>query len=191
MTRADDALQRLYEDTGWREDLIDSEANALLKWAENKLLAFDAQSTDAIDFETRVNTIRRVMVQIDKLVARQARMTPEERQSMLDSLAALMHVTPLQQDDLLKHGFSAQTVSDNTPMIGALTAWLDGGDLPWYDVPEQPAQWGGIIHVAAAAEAPPAPDPAAMSAILDFFNTTPTDPPPNPEDTPTDDADAP
>ncbi len=195
MTRADDALVRLYEDTGWREDLIDSEANTLLKWAENKLFAFDVQAADETDFETRVNEMRRVLTHIDKFVARNAAMTPDERQTALDNLASLMQVTPLAQEDLIKRGFSAQAVSDNAPMISALTAWLDGADLPLYETPAEKTAWGGQIDFGTqaavpAAEPPPIviTDPAAMSAILGFFTSAPPDTETTDEDEDIDDA---
>ena len=171
MSNADDALQRLYEDTSWREDLIDSEANALLQWAESKLIAPSAHAaseSDAIDFAARVDEIRHIMRQIDKFVARRDHMPPDEQQLALDDMAAIMQVTPLTITDLDKRGFSAQAVRDHVPMINALTAWLDGGDLPLYTEPEAPI-------IAQAATPDPEPqvitDATSLSAILGFFNS--------------------
>ncbi|MFN8531600.1 MAG: hypothetical protein U0670_23595 [Anaerolineae bacterium] len=190
MTRIEDAIQQISEDIGWREDLIDSEADAVMKWVESKLAQADAQATTGHDFHARVQAIRDLLTHINRFVGKRPALTPEEQQSMLDRMADSAQVMPIKTSDLDTKGFSAQAAGaevDNLPLIGALTTWLDGGELPTAPVDDGRADTG-LEAQAAPAEPPPAAppvpppppaDPAALSAILGFFNTAPTDPPPD------------
>lgn len=203
MTSAEDALQRLYEDTGWREDLTDIEADALLKWAENRLTGVSAQSADSSDdFERRVDAVRRTLTTINKFVGRRANLTPEEQQTALDEAAALMNVTSIKPEQVVTQGFRSQAVDDNLPIIGAITTWLEGGELPTDPIDDARALTGiepesvdvlaemqeqmrGVAQSITAPEEAPPPvqtDPAAMNAILGFFNTAPEPTPPEAED---------
>jgi hypothetical protein len=198
MTRSEDALLRLYEDTGWREDLIDSEANQLLKWAEAKLHQFDAQAqadpaASETDFERKVDDMRRVLTKINKFVGRRMNLSLEEQQTTLDEMAALSKVEPVAADDLTLRSFSAQSGDANTALLNTLTSWLDGNELTSFlsgftatdaETDENAETMrGGITTTPNEPEPPPAaPMPATdMSAFLNFFNAAPAPTPP--EDT--------
>ncbi|MDX2161738.1 MAG: hypothetical protein SF162_10465 [bacterium] len=196
MSRAETALQRLAEDTAWREDLIDSEADALMKWAESKVQQFDAESDDPLRFEAGIDSIRRTMRQINRLVGQRRALSKERQQVLLDEMAAACHVMPITPEELDATGnaspsFSAQAAPDesqaNIALIGALTTWLDGGELPSAPLDDGRAsvgedalgaldamrqQMSAVAQTVTAPEPAPAPppDPAAMNAILGFFN---------------------
>lgn len=172
MTRPEDILQRLYEDTGWREDLNDTEANQLLSWAESKLNQFDAQTATESDFEAKVENIQRVLRKINKFVGTRDSLTAEEQQSTLDEIATLSDVVGIQTSDLTPQTFSAQAAPQNTTLLRSLTEWLDTGEKPSLDniIQAQAAEPEPVIE-----EAPPKPPMQAtdMSAFMNFFNNDP------------------
>lgn len=180
MTRPEDILQRLYEDTGWREDLTDAEANQLLSWAERKLYQVDAQAAAESDFEAKVENVQRVLRKINKFVGRRGSLTAEEQQATLNEIAALSDVAGIQTSDLTPQTFSAQAAPHNTTLLRSLTEWLDTGEKPSPDslIQAQAAEPEPIIEE----EAPPKPPMQAtdMSAFMNFFTADP-EPAPAPE----------
>ena len=53
MSRAEDALMRLYESASLRDELTDEEAKQLLKWAEDEVVRLDESGADDDAFEGR------------------------------------------------------------------------------------------------------------------------------------------
>ena len=53
MSRAEDAVQRLYESADVRDELTDDEAETLLKWAEDELIRLDESGADDETFEAQ------------------------------------------------------------------------------------------------------------------------------------------
>ncbi|GEM_PF-1305631 len=99
MSRIDAVLQRITEDTGWREDLTDSEAESLIAWAKNRLARLHTQAVDEADFEQGVAKLRALLPKINRFVGARASMSPEEQQALLDTLAdatGLAHASPAQ-----------------------------------------------------------------------------------------------
>ncbi len=183
MTGSEGALQRLYDDPGWREDLNDAEAGALLKWAEARLNQPEAQAAESPD--TRVEQIHSLLKRINRFVGKRDQLSQEEQQHILDEIAQSMDVTPITSDALTGGGLRAQSAaSDFLPVIGALTTWIDGGELPSApatDFSELRAQMSGIAAEISTPEPPAEPAPPAapdpnLGAILGFFNTAPTEP---------------
>ncbi len=174
MTGSEGALQRLYDDPGWREDLNDAEAGALLKWAEARLNQPEAQAADSP--ETRIEQIHTLLKRINRLVGRRDQLSQEEQQRILDDIAQSMSVTPITPQALTGSGLRAQS-ADFLPVIDVLTTWIDGGEIPSapaIDFGELRAQMSAVAAEISSPE-PAEPDPN-LGAILGFFNAEPSSP---------------
>jgi len=187
VTGSEGAIQRLYDDPRWREDLNDAEAGALLKWAEARLNQPEAQAAGSP--ESRVEELHTLLKRINRLIGKRDQLSQEEQQRILDDLAQSMEVMPITPAALSGGGLRSQTAAaDFLPLIGALTTWMDGGELPSAPVDDARADTGAeskfdefraqMSGIAAGITAPEPPAPPAapdpnLSAILGFFNTAP------------------
>lgn len=254
MTQTERVMQRLYEDTAWREDLTDSEAEIMLKWAETKISGYEAEVVQAIGgdeitrsalhaeaqhaektisdpddvgedagesaapvdpFERHVEAVRQTLRKINRFIAERPIMPPEDQQTLIDEIADLagvdavlpaqLNAVAVSEDEPTRSGaarsmgaMSAQNASgDNSAILHALTAWLDGRSLPASDasVMTSTASSAESPVISAAApvvvmgkarsvdSAPPESDPtfnptsaASAAAVFDFFNTAPSEP---------------
>ncbi len=71
MSQLDDALMRLYENADLRDELTDDEATRLLQWAEAELARLDAAGADDDAFEAQVDTLLRLLKQVNRYAGRQ------------------------------------------------------------------------------------------------------------------------
>ncbi len=77
MSRAEDALMRLYESASLRDELTDEEAQQLLKWAEDEVVRLDESGADDDAFEARVDTLMRLLKQMNRYAGRQGQMSAQ------------------------------------------------------------------------------------------------------------------
>ncbi len=68
MSRAEDAVMRLYEDAALRGDLSDAPAERLLKWAEDKLMALDESASDDASFTSGERAIYAIIKDMNRSV---------------------------------------------------------------------------------------------------------------------------
>ena len=115
--QAERATQQLYEDTATRDELVDEEAQVLLKWGEEQITALAAQEMDDAAFEEAYSHLRRVMMNINQFTGKRTYATPEELRTYLDQVAseatALGVNVTAQQLDVP----TAQAADDNIGLI--------------------------------------------------------------------------
>lgn len=88
MAQAEQALQRLYEDADLRGDLRDSEAESLLKWAEEQVTRLAEQVTDETQFEAQFDVLRGMLKDMNRLVGRRAEMDADTQAAKLGEITA-------------------------------------------------------------------------------------------------------
>ncbi len=77
MSRAEDALMRLYESASLRDELTDDEAKQLLKWAEDEVVRLDESGIDDAAFEGQVDTLTRLLKQMNRYAGRQGQIAAQ------------------------------------------------------------------------------------------------------------------
>ena len=77
MSRAEDALMRLYEDADLRDELTDDEAAQMLKWAEAELTRLDASSPDDAAFASQVDALFDLLKRMNRFAGRQGQLAPQ------------------------------------------------------------------------------------------------------------------
>ncbi len=68
MSRAEDAVIRLYEESALRGELTDAPADRLLKWAEDQLMALDGTAADDAAFEAGESALHAQLKQVNRVV---------------------------------------------------------------------------------------------------------------------------
>lgn len=86
MKRVDEALQRLFEDPGLREDLVDDDAEVLMQWAESKLAELDSKGEDDAQFEAHVDTVKEMVKAVNRFVGKGK---PDALQTIVQHATAL------------------------------------------------------------------------------------------------------
>lgn len=89
MSRAENALMRLYEDADLRDELTDDEADQMLKWAESELTRLDASGVDDSAFEAQVDTLLNMLKKINRFAGRQGQFSAQSNDQAPANIAAL------------------------------------------------------------------------------------------------------
>jgi len=125
MSRAEDAVQRIYESADVRDELTDDEAETLLKWAEDELTRLDASGADDETFDAKVVTLMDLLKQMNVTPGNRAAQRSGRRSDAgaIASLAgSLGHVADAQQ-------IAAAGTGDPTSTIQKLTQLMNGAAL--------------------------------------------------------------
>jgi hypothetical protein len=125
MSRADDALQALYEDASLRDELGDEEANTLLKWAAGELAKLG--DADESVFEEKTRELRRLLRGMNRFVGRRAEITAQADDTALLKLSEHANALgyALSPDQLAE--FAAQGAAlDGVSAVQALTRLISG-----------------------------------------------------------------
>lgn len=131
------ATIRMYEDISLTEDLTDEPAQALLKWGENQLGALatkhdaDPESNEE-SFEDAFKTLRRIMKQVNKIVANDANMdadTARERLTRLIERAQELGL-PVSTEKVDAFLEKKDAANDNSGKVAMLTGLLEKGEVP-------------------------------------------------------------
>ncbi len=147
--QAQQALQRLYEDSSIRDELTDEESEVLLQWGEAQIKRLAAQELDAAAFEEAYTHLARLLTRMGALAAGQPYMPPEEAQAALarvDESAQAVGLHPAEER------FGAQAASDD--IMGNLQALIVHVDAPVFTASASVPDEGE-----AAAPAEPSPEP--------------------------------
>lgn len=128
MSRAEFAVQQLYEDSSVRDELLDDDAQLLLTWAETEVVRLDAEAADDEQFSAAADALRRLLTQINRFVGRRASGAPDEQRARFDKIAALAASIghPLPPGAIASFG-SAQAEAGDAGLITALTGLISGG----------------------------------------------------------------
>jgi hypothetical protein len=120
-SRAQAAVERLYESDNVRDELTDAEAEALLKWAEAELARLDRADVDDDAYSEQVDTLLSLLKQVNRYAGRQgqaaAQGADQAPAKIAELAAALGHAAPPEQ-------VAAAGTGDPAGTIGALTALL-------------------------------------------------------------------
>ena len=121
MSRAQDALQRLYENADLRDELTDEEADTLLKWAEAELTRIDAASADDASFEAQADTLMSLLKRMNRFAGRQGQISAQGVDPAPTNIAGLATELghPASPDQIAATG-----TGDPASTIAALTALM-------------------------------------------------------------------
>jgi hypothetical protein len=152
MSRADDAVMRLYENADLRDELTDDEAEALLKWAESEIARIDQAAPDDAAFEAQAEALTDMLKSTNRFAGRQGQASAQAADPLPASIAAGAAA--------LGHPVSAEQVAaagtgDPASTIEALTAMFSG------QTPAAPAE---LQSADASTEPHPASQPPAAPA---------------------------
>lgn len=139
MSRAENALQAIYEDPGLRDELQDAEAEKLLKWAEAELTRLDASGADDAAFDEKVSELRRLLKGMNRLVGRRDQIGAQASDDSLDKLAAHANalgygLTPDQLAAFAREGAALDGIS----AVERLTALVSQTETPAHAHNEPP-----------------------------------------------------
>lgn len=161
MSRAENALQAIYEDPGLRDELQDAEAEKLLKWAEAELVRLDASGADDAAFDEKVSELRRLLKGMNRLVGRRDQIGAQASDDALDKLVAHANalsyaLTPDQLAAFAREGAALDGVS----AVERLTALISQTGTPAHSHTEPPVE----EQVMDAPTEPPAEPPVEPQA---------------------------
>ncbi|MBI1257760.1 MAG: hypothetical protein GC204_09845 [Chloroflexi bacterium] len=126
MSRAENAVERLYESADVRDELTDDEAETLLKWAEDELVRLDESGADDETFDAKVITLMDLLKQMNRYAGKQGQFsaqaddrTPTEIASLAGSLG---HETDADQIAAAGTGDPTSTIQKLTELMGGQAA---------------------------------------------------------------------
>lgn len=150
MSRAQDALQRLYENADLRDELTDEEADTLLKWAEAELTRLDAASADDASFEAQADTLMSLLKRMNRFAGRQGQISAQGVDPAPTNIAGLATELghPASPDQIAATG-----TGDPASTIAALMALMSASAQAAPPETESP-----VSVQATSAAPPPAPE---------------------------------
>lgn len=180
MPDAQAAIQRLYEETSVRDELIDEEAELLLRWAEEQVIRLATERPDPAVFEEAYSDLVRLLTRMSRFAAGRSGMSLDDVQTAMSRIEASASAVGLQPG-----GFVAQTAPDD--ILGTLQALMayvaPAADEPPMSEPpgDEPPSTSEppVSETPADAESPPASASPAYTPPPDplfFFPITPQDP---------------
>ncbi len=123
MSRAADALMRLYENADLRDELTDDEADQMLKWAEAELARIDAASADDASFEAQADTLMDLLKKMNRFAGRQGQISAQGVDPVPSNIAGLAtelgHAASPEQIAAAGTGDPASTITALTTLMSA------------------------------------------------------------------------
>lgn len=164
MSRAQDALQRIYENADLRDELTDDEADAMLKWAEAELARIDAANPDDAGFEAQAETLTSLLKRMNRFAGRQGQNSAQGVDPAPSNIAGLAtelgHPASPEQ-------IAATGTGDPASTIAALTALMSASAQAAPPETESPVSVQAALAAPALEPAPqenlPPSQPAAPS----------------------------
>ncbi len=165
MSRVDDALQRIYDDSSIRDELTDEEAGNLLQWAEGEIRRLDSAHADDSAFTRHIDTLMDLLKSMNRFAGKQGQFSAQSAPDTSGSIAALANA--------LGHAAAPEQIAksatgDPTSTVARLITLLGGkpSDEP---LSAESAAPPPVIHPAQTPQPPNAvvphlPHPASTSA---------------------------
>lgn len=127
MTRADDAVMRLYESADLRDELTDEEAENLLKWAEGEIVRLDQFAADDEVFDAQVVTLMDLIKGVNRYAGRQGQVSPQAVDPLPADIAAKASALgrPASPEQVAEAG-----TGDPAGTIAAITGLFSAAPLP-------------------------------------------------------------
>ncbi|MCK6578761.1 MAG: hypothetical protein L6Q98_11705 [Anaerolineae bacterium] len=146
MSRAEDVVMRLYEDSALRGGLTDAPAARLLKWAEDRLIALDDAGVDDAAFAAAaaavLAAVRQINTAVDKTLAAGGIVPPDAAQAFAAQAAI--------SADQVTAGVSGDAPADEMALVERLIGLVSAEAGP------QTAPPAALPEVAAVPVAAPA-----------------------------------
>lgn len=124
MSRAQNALMRVYENADLRDELTDDEANAMFKWAEAELARIDAASADDASFEAQADTLMDLLKKMNRFAGRQGQISAQGVDPAPTNIAGLAtelgHPASPEQIAAAGTGDPASTITALTALMSAI-----------------------------------------------------------------------
>lgn len=119
------AVARLYEDPSLRDEVADDSAEALLKWAEDKLVELAEAHDDEETFENEFAQLRKLIKSMNRFTARQQMMDGTEKEERMGKLVEHAQSLGLPAKYQKIQAFSAQGVQPESANMHALINLID------------------------------------------------------------------
>lgn len=126
----EDAIQRLYETPNLFEDLRDTEAQTLLRWAEAQVVRLAETTPDESAFDTRFDALGALIGQINRFVGQRHTMQPDARQTGLNDIMSAAVAIGLQPVPL-QASISAQAADDDATALQSVLTMFAPADNPF------------------------------------------------------------
>ncbi len=144
--QAQRAIQNMYADPSVREELIDEEADVLLKWGEEQIANLAAQNWDDARFESASGNLNRLLNEINRFIGKRAYWSPAEQTASMGEIAKLAESLHYKVNPAALEAFPQQSAAlSNTEAIPALTALFKSST----EAPSKPSL-GRLMQAAAA-----------------------------------------
>ncbi len=129
--QAEWAVQSLYENPGARDELMDSEAEILLRWGEEQIMRLAGIQLDDASFEEAYDHLSGLIRRVNRLAARRGHLPPEDVEVALNRIieAATMIGLPVAPEYLTAY-LNQPASPDNAANVQALIALLMSGQQP-------------------------------------------------------------
>ncbi|NWF69206.1 MAG: hypothetical protein HXY40_08970 [Chloroflexi bacterium] len=166
--QAASALERLYEDTSVRDELMDADATVLLEWGAARVNLLAQQNLDDSHFEAAYLKLTRVMARVNRFVGKRHAADQTQQYELLQRLQAVAVESGYSCPQERLAAFAQQhSALDDSAAIRALTAVLEGRDSAAASTPPAPP------NVAP----PPAPPPASspLNVLKNLFASKPSE----------------
>jgi hypothetical protein len=180
------ALERLYEDTTVRDELVDDDARILLEWGKGQVQALAKKELDDGAFEEQYAKLAYLMGRINRFVGKRQDADDPKRTEMLEKLVAAASEVglPIPAEKLAIFG-KEHTALGNAAALHTLMAMLTGDNPASQDVTVSSPEIASVPLAAAqtAQENDERVQNAAPAAANAAQSTEPSDapaPPPTP-----------
>lgn len=129
--QAEWAIQSLYENPSARDELLDSEAEILLRWGEGQIMRLAGMQMDDMAFEEAFDHLSGLIRRVNRLAARRATLPPEDVEVALNRIieAATMIGLPVAPEYLTLY-LNQPASPDNALNVQALIDLLMSGQQP-------------------------------------------------------------
>jgi hypothetical protein len=129
--QAEWAIQSLYENPGARDELLDHEAEVLLRWGEGQIMRLAEMNMDDATFEEAYDHLSGLVRRVNRLAARRAQLPVEDVEVALNRIieAATMIGLPV-APEMLTDYLNQPASPDNAANVQALIDLLMSGQQP-------------------------------------------------------------
>lgn len=129
--QAEWAIQSLYENPGARDELMDADAQTLLRWGEEQIMRLAEMNMDDVAFEEAFDHLSGVLRRMNRLAARRAQLPPEDVEIALNRIveSATTIGLPVAPESLTTY-LNQPVAQDASPNVQALIDLLMSGQQP-------------------------------------------------------------
>jgi hypothetical protein len=166
--QAASALERMYEDTNVRDEIVDTDAKILLQWGETQVNRLAQKEMEDSVFEDAYYKLTKVMGRINRFVGMRQDADDAQKAELLEKLVATAADAgyPISAEAVATFA-QENAAMDNAAAIRALTAMIDTtstGTPP-------PAQTGSPTPSATTPEPPSKPN-SPLDSVINWIKSS-------------------